>query len=67
MKYGRKLYFGGICENCGSDDIEADDLDFRFKGCQDEYYICNCCHRAIYVKVRYNKVCKVEYTQGDVF
>lgn len=53
-----------ICLTCG-DTMIVDDIDYSFKGCQDEYYICNNCKTTAYVKVRYGKVCKQVFTNAD--
>ena len=52
------------CPYCESK-LEIEDIDFSFKGCQDEYYLCTNekCNTAIRVKVRYDKDCK--YTAID--
>lgn len=66
--YRKRLY--GIdlkCPICGGP-MEHDDTDFRFDGFQDEYYICEKCSVGAFVKVRYGKVCKTEFTdeQGRI-
>ena len=68
MNYNsRKLYSRlkkcPIC-NC---DLQLDDIDFMFKGCQDEYYFCSNenCEMSFYVKVRYDKACKHQMIDGD--
>lgn len=49
------------CEYCGID-LELDDIDYNFNGCQDEYCYCKKCGRGVFIKVRYGKICKVEYS-----
>lgn len=50
-----------ICPKCDKE-MEIDDIDYNFDGCQDEYWKCNdTCQCMAIVKVRYGKVCKVEY------
>lgn len=49
-----------VCPKC-KQEMELDDIDYNFKGCQDEYFACFKCYTGCNVKVRYNKVCKVEY------
>lgn len=46
-----------ICKKCGSL-MDIDDVDFRFEGNYDRYYICSNmhCRNAGFDKVRYNKV-----------
>ena len=46
------------CRRCGNLLI-VDDIDYQFPGCQDEVLWCEKCHRWYFVKVRYNKICKV--------
>ena len=59
--YGKDLK----CKICGKD-LTIDDIDYRFDGCQDEYWICeNCQGSSAFVKVRYKKVYKVEFTEHD--
>ena len=53
-----------ICKNCGKEMI-LDDVDYDFEGKQDEYWICRECPEGVFVKVRYGKVCKVEYSKGE--
>ena len=55
-----KIYYGKKCRVCGNE-IIVDDVDYNFDGCQNEYLICDNCNKAIFVKVRYGKICKVEY------
>jgi len=62
----RKTYGKEIkCPICGKE-MEIDDIDYRFDGCQDEYWKCETCGEAsAFVKVRYGKVCKTEYNEHD--
>lgn len=55
-----KIYYGKKCRKCGSE-IMVDDVDYNFDSYQNEYLICNNCKMSIFVKVRYGKVCKIEY------
>lgn len=59
-----KIYYGKKCKKCGNE-IIVDDIDYNFKGNQNEYLICEHCKLAIFVKVRYEKVCKVIYTKFE--
>lgn len=61
--YGKEIK----CPICNQE-MFIDDIDYRFKGCQDEYWICENCHESsAFVKVRYGKVCKVEICrEGDL-
>lgn len=52
------------CKTCDKE-MYVDDLDYNFKGCQDEYWLCSNCYESLYVKVRYGKVCKKIYQKGD--
>ncbi|MBQ7977928.1 MAG: hypothetical protein IJ301_05025 [Clostridia bacterium] len=53
------------CPKCGKA-MELDDIDYNFKGNQDEYWICDdkCCMSA-FVKVRYGKPLGISYTDED--
>lgn len=42
------------CVFCDKE-MRLDDVDFRFKGCQDNYYVCDFCKSSAYEKIRYNK------------
>lgn len=43
----------------------CDDIDTHFEGCQDEVLLCDDCSTTAFVKVRYSKVCKIEYRDED--
>lgn len=47
------------CRVCGKPMI-LNDIDFNFKGNQDEYYDCPFWHESALVKIRYSKVIKIE-------
>lgn len=53
------------CPKCGKA-MELDDIDYNFKGNQNEYWICDdsCCMSA-FVKVRYGKALNISYTDED--
>lgn len=54
---------GMKCYYCGKE-MELDDIDYNFKGNQDDYLICDCGVSCI-VKVRYGKVCKKKWVKED--
>lgn len=49
------------CPVCGKT-MELDDRDYRFSGCQDEYWKCPDDCSSAFVKVRYCKVISTELT-----
>lgn len=53
-----------VCKTCGKEMI-LDDVDYDFEGKQDEYWLCETCFDSVFVKVRYGKVCKAEYSKGE--
>lgn len=53
-----------ICKYCGNE-MELDDIDKKFEGCEDRYYVCNHCYAAGTEKIRYFKLCGKEYTPPD--
>lgn len=52
------------CIYCNNE-MRLDDIDFNFKGNQDNYYICDCCHTTAYEKIRYGKSVSVEYCNSE--
>ena len=42
------------CKNCGKE-MYVDDLDYSFKGNQDEYWLCFDCKDSLFVKGKYVK------------
>lgn len=68
MNYERKKLYSRLkeCPKCGSE-LRLDDIDFNFKGCQDEYYFCSNenCKMSFFVKVRYDKACKHQMIDED--
>lgn len=59
------------CLKCNCDMI-LDDVDYNFEGNQDEYWICpkglenpEKCQNSVFVKIRYGKVAKFEFSKGD--
>lgn len=59
--YAKKTTKCPICGNL----MELDDIDYNFDGNQDEVYCCFDCNTTAFVKVRYSKVVKTEYTDAD--
>ena len=47
------------CKYCGRD-MALDDCDYQFRGCEDDYFICDC-GASCRVKIRYNRVCREEW------
>lgn len=43
-----------VCKECGKDMI-LDDIDFRFKGCYDNYFICEHCQTSCTEEIRFNQ------------
>ena len=50
------------CPLCG-EELDCDDIDYNFKGNQDEYSICNHCHTSFVFYIRYGKVWKYDKTK----
>lgn len=48
------------CIRCSST-MREDDCDFNFKGNYDVYYVCDNCHTAATLKVRYAKALSINY------
>lgn len=44
-----------FCPVCHHD-LEFDSIDYRFNGCQDEFYLCTSCSYALVVRVRFGKI-----------
>ena len=57
-------YYGNYCKKCGQP-IIIEDIDYSFRGCQDELLYCEKCKEWIFVKVRYNQICRVKREKGD--
>lgn len=45
--------------------MRLDDVDYRFKGNQDNYYICDICHATAFEKIRYGKSVSAEWYEPD--
>lgn len=52
------------CIYCGKEMIK-DDVDFRFSGNQDNYWLCESCHASAFEKIRYGKSIFVEFYEND--
>lgn len=50
------------CPLCGHE-LDNDDIDYSFPGCQDEYSICPKCNNSFLIKVRYGHPWKADYHQ----
>ena len=65
--YKDKSYVPGkqvVCQNCGAEMV-LDDINYNFKGCQDEYWLCEQCQSSFFIKVRYGKVCSRKFSLGE--
>lgn len=51
------------CKYCGRD-MELDDCDYQFRGCEDDYFICDC-GASCRVKIRYNRVCREDFERDE--
>ena len=54
-----------ICRDCNQEMV-IDDIDYNFEGCQDEYWYCKKCGDALFIKIRYGKPCKSQYTEKAI-
>lgn len=52
------------CKYCGSE-MRLDDIDYNFKGNQDNYYTCDNCNAGAYQKIRYNRSIYVEFYKEE--
>ena len=52
------------CKNCNKV-MRLDDVDFNFKGNQDNYYICDDCHIAAVEKIRYGKSIRITWDETE--
>lgn len=43
-----------ICRYCESE-MRLDDCDFHFKGCKNNYWVCDNCNANYYQEIRFNK------------
>ena len=53
-----------ICKYCGKE-MNLDDVDYNFKGNQDNYWLCDNCHASAFEKIRYGKSVKVDFQKED--
>lgn len=45
----------------------VDDIDYNFKGCEDDYLYCEKCNINAFIKIRYGRPVKVEYSKdGEI-
>lgn len=61
-----KHYFNGKCKNCDKE-MNVDDIGYYFEGCQDEFWICPHCDTTVYIKVRYNHICKSVWHKSELY
>lgn len=52
------------CKYCESE-MRKDDVDFNFKGNQNNYWVCDKCGATAFEKIRYGKSVSVEFTEND--
>ena len=52
------------CRRCGAR-ADLDDIDYNFRGNQDEVWVCEHCRVMLCVKVRYGKVISVREIETD--
>lgn len=52
------------CKFCNHE-MRLDDIDYNFKGNQDNYYHCDNCNGSAFEKIRYNKQVYLEYTESE--
>lgn len=52
------------CKFCNNE-MRLDDVDYNFKGNQDNYYICDKCNASAFEKIRYCKSIYVEFTECE--
>lgn len=57
---GRKV----VCRNCGTEML-LDDIDFNFRGNQNEYWICKNCNSSFFIKIRYGKEVSRVFSLGE--
>ena len=54
-----------ICKYCGNK-MRLDDVDYNFKGNQDNYWICDNCHASAFEKIRYGKSVSVKFDKEEL-
>lgn len=52
------------CQYCGTL-MTLDDIDYNFEGNQNNYWLCQNCNGTCFQKVRYGKVVKSEFSNGE--
>ena len=52
------------CKFCNSE-MRLNDVDYNFKGCKDNYWICDNCMASAFEKIRYNKSICVEFSESE--
>lgn len=65
--YGRIRYCKDVkCPVCGKQ-MYLDDIDYNFKGNQNEYWCCpdDECRTSAYARIRYSQVIDIEYMDTD--
>ena len=45
--------------------MELDDVDYNFKGNQDNYWVCGNCNARAFEKIRYGKSVRVDFYRDD--
>lgn len=53
-----------ICKHCKRE-MRLDDVDFNFKGNQDNYWICDECNTSAIEKIRYGKSIKITWYKNE--
>lgn len=53
-----------ICRYC-KNEMELDDCDFQFKGCEDNYWVCEHCHASCLEEVRFFKTHKATWKRSQ--
>ena len=61
MSYLDSEAYVKTCPLCGAK-LDIDDIDYSFKGKQDEYSICNACHYDFRFYIRYGSLWKYDKT-----
>lgn len=52
------------CKFCNKK-MRLDDVDYNFKGNQDNYYVCDNCESSAFEKIRYNKSIYVQFIERE--
>ena len=53
-----------ICKTCGAK-MHLDDVDYNFKGNQNNYWICSECKTTCFEKIRYHKSIYKEFHERE--